>query len=351
MEMVTVDPDDGRDFPLWFAVVDVAERLRDPFDTGWRPQEWRAFAADEADGQRVEFFNFLEGEEVVAAAAMFFSLHEMSERARLEIYVHPAVRRRGYGTEALRQCEAYIVSQGRTECLVTVREGSYEVATAPNRTFAPSHGYTLADEGRRRDLTWPRPEGELSRLRASALSSAPGYEIITYLAPTDEMWLDDRARLMGLMPADMPTIDLETTPSVFDSKRLLAHEAMVDEMGRCLLVAVALSWETGRLVGFSELTVSRAAPQFARQWDTFVEQDYRGHRLGLLMKIANLFQLATLGLEVRTISTFNSLLNDPMVAVNEALGATVTGVLGVVGQRPDRGGPRRSSPAGNTFWR
>ena len=325
MEMVKIDPHDQRDFPLWFAVVDAAERLRDPFDTGWRPEEWRAFAADDADGQRVELFNFLEGDEVVAAAAIFFSLHEMPERARLEFFVHPAVRRRGHGTEALRQCEAYIVSQGRTQCLVTVREGSYEVATAPNRTFAPAHGYTLADDGRRRDLTWPRPDGELSRLRESALAYAQGYEIFTYLAPTDAIWLDDRARLMGFMPADMPTIDLETTPSVFDGERLLAHEAMVQEMGRQLLVAVALSWKTGRLVGFSELTVSRVAPQIARQWDTFVERDHRGHRLGLLMKVANLYQLATLGLDVRTISTFNSLLNEPMVAVNDALGANVSG--------------------------
>jgi GNAT superfamily N-acetyltransferase len=96
-------------------------------------------------------------------------------------------------------------------------------------------------------------------------------------------------------------------------------------MGRELLVTVAQHRTTGEFGGYSELTVSRASPDNAYQWDTLVAPAHRGHRLGGLLKAANLRQLEKTGLAVRRISTWNASVNAPMIRVNEELGAYVSG--------------------------
>jgi RimJ/RimL family protein N-acetyltransferase len=57
-----------------------------------------------------------------------------------------------------------------------------------------------------------------------------------------------------------------------------------------------------------------------------VRPEYRGHRLGLLTKIAMLDLLAKLEPGVRRIQTGNAGSNAHMVAINEQLGFTIAGV-------------------------
>ncbi len=76
----------------------------------------------------------------------------------------------------------------------------------------------------------------------------------------------------------------------------------------------------GRLAGHSQLVVPQTDQENAYQWDTLVLPEHRGHRLGLALKVAN-HQAAADALVPRTlIHTWNSDTNDPMVAVNAALG-------------------------------
>lgn len=103
------------------------------------------------------------------------------------------------------------------------------------------------------------------------------------------------------------------------------HEATTEAMGRLLLITVARERISGRLVAFSELTVSAASPATAYQWDTLVIPEHRGHRLGGLVKLANFEQLDATGLDVRRITTLNSTINEPMIRVNVQLGAIIRG--------------------------
>jgi hypothetical protein len=98
-------------------------------------------------------------------------------------------------------------------------------------------------------------------------------------------------------------------------------------MGRDLLVAAVRHRESGELVAYSELTVSRDQPQTAYQWDTLVVRRHRGHRLGGLLKVTTMRLLADGGYATTKITTFNSTLNTPMIAVNEALGARIAGAM------------------------
>jgi hypothetical protein len=56
------------------------------------------------------------------------------------------------------------------------------------------------------------------------------------------------------------------------------------------------------------------------QWDTIVSREHRGHRLGLLVKLANLRLLREVSPKTRYLNTWNADDNAPMVAVNDALG-------------------------------
>jgi GNAT superfamily N-acetyltransferase len=123
----------------------------------------------------------------------------------------------------------------------------------------------------------------------------------------------------------VPDAGLELEEERWDEQRVRQHERRVDEMGRDLLVAVAQHRLSAELVGFSELSISRARSETAYQWDTLVIRAHRGHRLGRLLKIATMRLLASANYDTHKILTFNSWRNEPMIAVNEALGTYVAG--------------------------
>jgi hypothetical protein len=58
---------------------------------------------------------------------------------------------------------------------------------------------------------------------------------------------------------------------------------------------------------------------------TVVSRKHRGHRLGLLLKIAMMELLATMEPQLERIVTWNGQSNEHMISVNEAIGYTVFG--------------------------
>jgi hypothetical protein len=56
-----------------------------------------------------------------------------------------------------------------------------------------------------------------------------------------------------------------------------------------------------------------------------VTRKHRGHRLGLLVKVAMMDWLATAEPRVERIATWNARSNAHMIAVNESLGYTILG--------------------------
>jgi hypothetical protein len=64
------------------------------------------------------------------------------------------------------------------------------------------------------------------------------------------------------------------------------------------------------------------------QYATLVRREFRGHRLGMLVKIANLAQLERVDPGHPSILTFNAEENRHMLDVNEALGFRAFGSAG-----------------------
>jgi RimJ/RimL family protein N-acetyltransferase len=109
------------------------------------------------------------------------------------------------------------------------------------------------------------------------------------------------------------------------------HESAAVARGRTVLSAGAV--QNGRLVAYTDLNVSLARPQRARQAGTLVLREHRGRRLGALVKAAVLRELAQALPQVGRITTYNSEDNAPMVAVNRALGFVPAGQMSMWSSR------------------
>lgn len=78
----------------------------------------------------------------------------------------------------------------------------------------------------------------------------------------------------------------------------------------------------GRSIGYSEILVSRHDPTIVNQEDTLVDRAHRGRGVGRALKLANLAQLMRLpeARSSRWVQTYTATSNDPMLALNQALG-------------------------------
>ena len=106
--------------------------------------------------------------------------------------------------------------------------------------------------------------------------------------------------------------------------------------------AIALAWRdmhgenlpaasllpTGAVAGFTELSVPPQVGRAVSQEDTIVLKDHRGHRLGMLMKLANLQYLEEAAPGHPSVTTFNAEENRHMLDVNEAIGFVPVGYEG-----------------------
>lgn len=329
MLFARIDATNAPRFDAWFAVLQRSEQLRDGgVGQGWHPDEWRARAVDESAPRVFRLYSYGPSlDRPVAVGALELTRDDNLSFIEASLFVDPSERRRGYGSQLLGHLEESARDLGRPTLVVFVIEGASEIGTGANRPFARRHGYRVAEENVRRDLAWPRPTGELDRLWQQWLPFASHYDIVAWTGATPAILLEGRAHLSAIMPAETPHVDLDVEAEHWDAARVRHHEKTTDEMGRDLLVAAARHRVSGELVAFSELTVSRQQPQTAYQWDTLVVGHHRGHRLGGLLKVTTMRLLSEGGYATTKITTFNSTLNGPMIAVNEALGAEIAGAM------------------------
>jgi RimJ/RimL family protein N-acetyltransferase len=152
-----------------------------------------------------------------------------------------------------------------------------------------------------------------------ARSRAAGYELVGWRGATPDEHLGDLAVLVARMSTDPPLGDLVWEPEAADPVRLRAREVVMDDRGyrRWTTAARPIG---GPLVGFTQIIARASQHEDADQGDTIVLTEHRGHRLGALMKQANLALVRADLPALRRVWTWNAAENAPMVAVNEAMG-------------------------------
>ena len=279
---------------------------------------------------------------IIARGAMETVADPANEFAWLEAQVLPAWRRQGVGTALFDRLEGLAVREGRTSHVVyTVSPdapgkrlpaptgfGSVPLEN-PEVRFLLGRGYRLEQVDRGSRLPLPVADGVLEQhLSGAAAHAGADYDVLTWLGAAPPEWRDDLAALYTRMSTDAPTAGLEEPEDVWTLERLLEQEAERAASPRTTLTAVAVHRPSGRLVGYTELSAPPELGRAVSQEDTLVLREHRGHRLGMLLKAANLLQLARVRPGHPAVTTFNAEENRHMLAVNEALGFAPMGYEG-----------------------
>lgn len=243
--------------------------------------------------------------------------HELDNRDVLgcELAVHPDHRGHGHGAALLAHATELAAGLGCSRLL-----GELPM-DGPGATWARARGARPVLElmHRRLDLAAVDRAGH-DRLLAEARGVATGYTLLQWTSPTPEEHLAGRAVLEGLMSTDPPLDDLRWEPESFDADRMRGIESMVAAWAMRQYTSAARHDGTGQLVGTTTLTRMDTLPEHVDQWETIVLEEHRGHRLGMLLKIANLRFAEANEPRLRYVDTVNADSNAPMLRVNLALG-------------------------------
>jgi len=252
-------------------------------------------------------------------------------------------RGRGVGTALFDHLEGLASAAGRTTlqaaAVHTVTPGGERVASQtgfgdlpaadPGVRFMLRRGYTLQQIKRVSFLDLPVDPGVLAELRDQAQGKAgDDYRIVEWTGRTPPRWLGDIAVLKGRMSVDEPSGGLDNEDEAWDEGRVVATDSKLLAGGQLQLTVAVEHRPTGRLAGHSELWLSADRTRPVQQHDTLVLAEHRGHRLGMLLKVANLQQLARVNPGSMLAYTFNAEENRHMLDVNEAVGYRPVGAEG-----------------------
>jgi GNAT superfamily N-acetyltransferase/RimJ/RimL family protein N-acetyltransferase len=230
--------------------------------------------------------------------------------------VAPSRRRSGIGSALLRHAAGRAAGSGRTLLRGECGAGS------PGAAFALARGARRGlDEVRRVLDVGSVPAGHLRGLRERAGRATAGYSLLRWPGPIPEEHLDQVAAVYATM-ADAPHNPSEQAQH-WDAARVRAADERTAAQGLRFYSVAAGRDATGELAALTQLGVDPDRPAWGFQQLTAVTRAHRGHRLGLLVKVAMLELLAEREPQLSTIITGNADTNEHMIAINDALGYKV----------------------------
>lgn len=325
MEVCEVDPRDDEAFAAWFEVVAATGEHDRPGEPDWLPVEQRALSlhgtGDDPD-VRCLLLAVREGDRTVGAARMEVPQRDNDHLVEMLLAVHPDARRRGVGRALVDEMDRRTRELGRTTLLTYADEPA---GPSVNRRAGQALGYAVVQEEVRRDIDLPLDPARVEALREVCRLHAADYDVRLWWDRCPDELVDDRALLGGAMSTDVPKDGMDWREEVWDAARLRRKEQESSDMDRTTVSAGAVHVASGRMVAYTEMGVPRTSPSRVYQWDTLVRESHRGHRLGLLVKLAALQELHAKVPAAQFISTWNAQENAPMIAVNDALGARTNG--------------------------
>jgi GNAT superfamily N-acetyltransferase len=309
--------DDTASLRACFAITDAAWAVDHPTAPPWGV---RSFAGKWMDGfdssPQQAWLGFGESGELAGGYLLQLPDKENLRRAGCTLIVALDKRRAGVGTELLAHCREQARQMGRTWLDATVRDGS------PGAAFAAAAGASagIAEVARVLSIDGGLP-ARLESLRASAEQRADGYTLVSWTGPTPDQHLDQVARVRNAM-ADAPR-DAGVEAHTWDAERLRRSDQSFADYGLLCRSIGARHDKSGEMAALTQVGTDVEVPGWGFQMVTAVLPQHRGHRLGLLVKIAMLELLASQAPEVERIFTGNAGSNQHMIAINDQLGFVV----------------------------
>ena len=255
----------------------------------------------------------------VPVGCYLLELPEQENRANAFGYpvVGRAARRRGAGTALLSHLAGQAERAGRSLLVSGCRTGS------PGDAFARAVGARpdLQDARRVLDLG-PELAPRLRELRAEAEPRAAAYTLRRWTGPAPEDLVDGVAAVASAME-DAPH-ESGVEPLVWDAERVRKADECAALQGVRWYSIAAIHTATSEMAALTQAGVDPDVDEWGFQEITAVTRPHRGHRLGLLVKIAMLEWLAAAEPQLHRMVTYNAVQNDHMIGVNSQLGNRVS---------------------------
>jgi GNAT superfamily N-acetyltransferase len=230
------------------------------------------------------------------------------------IGVRADARRRGVATALLAAVVEFAQDLGRTSLIL-----GCDHRNAAADAFAASLGADLAFEGHVNRLTIADVDrGEMQRW---VDASHPDYRL--EWVPDGEYpdeWLADMARLRGVLNNDAPMGDLPVQQRTISFDELRADDRRQTAYGNTRWTLVARHVPSGEAVGYTEVLLTDRDSRHVFQGATAVEGKHRGYALGRQLKATMFLRIVRDVPHAQYIRTFNADSNEPMLAVNHAMG-------------------------------
>jgi len=269
--------------------------------TGDRPETW---LARDATGAPCGWYSLI------------LPARENTHLAYLQPLVGLPHRRRGIGTALVRHAAGRAHEEGRVTLTAETTLGS--AGEGFSRALGARAG--MAEASRVLQVR-AIPDGHLARLRVRAQAAAHRYSVLSWEGPAPERYIGQVAAL-NQDGEDAP-LEEGHERKHWDAARVLAAQQRTADQGLRHYSVAAHDDRTGELVALTDLEVDPQIPEWAYQGLTVVARAHRGHRLGLLVKVAMLELLADHEPQLEQIITGNADVNEHMIAINTELGYQV----------------------------
>jgi len=299
------------------------------------PEEMLGFWQDQSDWTQLGFAALRE-ETVLGVVKMMISNQPDVSSIEFDLMVDPPYRGQGVEQPLLAEVER----EARERGIATIQTWTlHRPDAAGERLESPTGwGSIPADAEARRQLadgfTLQQVErnsvfdltGDFSlveRMLAEAEAEAAAgddYRTITWTSPTPPEYLDGFAYTLARMSTDAPQGGLVVDEQHWDAARVRRRDARLKAQGLTVSVASVLHMPTGRIAAYNELVLAEDPAGATQQYGTLVVKEHRGHRLGTIVKCANLLRWRGIAPQSPRVSTFNAEENRHMLDINEAIG-------------------------------
>jgi GNAT superfamily N-acetyltransferase len=296
------DPDEPP-FPIGVTRVRLTER--------WLSFEHRRWLATTGTG------------EVVGLARLDVHVAEPDDpTVSVNVQVVPPFRRRGIGSALLAGAAADARARGRP-----IVGGDTSDRVPAGAAFARSFGAEPKLEQRTSHCHLAAVDrGMLDAWLAVPADVAAEYELWRSTGPYPPDSFAAIAEIQNVMNSQ-PYDDLERRDVAFTAAHVAHGESERDWSLSDRWTHFIRHRPTGRLVGFTRLYLWHTWTGVAEQGDTAVDPAHRGRGLGKWLKGSMVRSLLDERPDIERIRTTNAYTNGPMLAINEALGFTVTRTL------------------------
>ncbi|WP_309129413.1 GNAT family N-acetyltransferase [Microbacterium sp.] len=274
-----------------------------------------------------------EGDVIVGAVTLYHAVAEPTS-AEIDLMVLPENWGRGIEQALLARVEEEVRRLGRTVIqswtlhradrtgtMLTPATGWGQIPQSPLATLLLSSGYALEQVERTSAFDLHADPAPIEHALDAALSAAGDeYRLVEWTLPTPPEFREGYAWALSRMSTDAPSGGLEVDEETWDAERIARRDARFIDGGQTVSVAAVEHVPTGSLAAFNELAIGADPRGVTRQYCTLVLKEHRGHRLGIIVKCANILRWRRIAPLSPRISTFNAEENRPMLDINEALG-------------------------------